>query len=133
MGTGEVTRYLSACGSERVSTGVLVSPIPPFFLQTDDNPNGVPGTMFDGFVEDAKADMPAWMKAFLENFFSTGSTRDPGVRDEVFQANWNLDHHVAEGDGRVYPDLGDRLPRGLAQGRCAPAGDPRRRRPDAPD
>src|SRR6476661_8506194 len=42
MGTGEVTRYLSVYGSARVAAGVLVSPIPPFLLQTSDNPDGVP-------------------------------------------------------------------------------------------
>jgi non-heme chloroperoxidase len=34
-GTGEITRYLGAYGSARVAKGVLVSPIPPFLLQTD--------------------------------------------------------------------------------------------------
>ena len=43
MGTGEVTRYLGAYGSARVSKAVLISPIPPFLLQTDDNPEGLPG------------------------------------------------------------------------------------------
>src|SRR3954462_4939434 len=38
MGTGEVTRYLAAYGSGRVSRGVLIAPIPPFLLQADDNP-----------------------------------------------------------------------------------------------
>src|SRR6266849_3924588 len=42
MGTGEVTRYLSRYGSARVARGVLVSPIPPFLLQTNDNPDGAP-------------------------------------------------------------------------------------------
>src|SRR5947209_16639576 len=42
MGTGEVTRYLSRYGSARVARGVLVSAIPPFLLQTEDNPDGVP-------------------------------------------------------------------------------------------
>ena len=42
MGTGEVTRYLGRYGSARVAKGVLVSPIPPFLLQADDNPDGVP-------------------------------------------------------------------------------------------
>src|SRR5215470_5942235 len=36
MGTGEVTRYLGRFGSARVARGVLVSPIPPFLLQTPD-------------------------------------------------------------------------------------------------
>src|SRR6476660_8701849 len=34
MGTGEVTHYLGTYGSERITRGVLVSPIPPFLLQT---------------------------------------------------------------------------------------------------
>jgi pimeloyl-ACP methyl ester carboxylesterase len=40
MGTVEVTRYLGTRGSARVAKGVLVSPIPPFLLQTADNIEG---------------------------------------------------------------------------------------------
>jgi non-heme chloroperoxidase len=90
MGTGEVARYLGTYGSARVAGGVLVSPIPPFLLLTDDNPQGLPQSLFDGFVDTAKTDMPAWMTAFLANFFSTGAGRDTGVSDEAVQANWNL-------------------------------------------
>ncbi len=90
MGTGEVTRFLGTYGSARVERGVLVSPLQPFLLQTDDNPVGVPQSVFDGFVQSAKADMPAWMKTFLEVFFGTGTGRDASVSDEAFQANWNL-------------------------------------------
>src|SRR5262252_1646742 len=50
MGTGEVTRYLGRYGSARVAKGVLISPIPPFLLQTADNPEGVPANVFDGFL-----------------------------------------------------------------------------------
>src|SRR5262249_19797271 len=42
MGTGEVARSLSRFGSARVRRGVPVPPIPPFLLQTKDNPDGVP-------------------------------------------------------------------------------------------
>jgi non-heme chloroperoxidase len=90
MGTGEVARYLGTYGSARVAGGVLVSPIPPFLLLTDDNPQGLPQSLFDGFVDTAKTDIPAWMTAFLANFFSTGAGRDTGVSDEAVQANWNL-------------------------------------------
>ena len=71
MGTGEVTRYLSSYGSARVAKGVLVAPIPPFLLQAPDNPEGVPQSAFDGFVQAAAADAPAWMKGFLDNFYNT--------------------------------------------------------------
>lgn len=46
MGTGEVTRYLATYGSEGVSKAALFGVIPPFLLQTDDNPKGVPGDVF---------------------------------------------------------------------------------------
>ena len=90
MGTGEVTRYLSAYGSARVATGVLVSPIPPFLLQTSDNPDGVPQSVFDGFVEAARSDMPAWMKGFLDNFYNADTLRGTLVSDQAYQASWNI-------------------------------------------
>ena len=76
MGTGEVTRYLAAYGSARVARAVLVSPIPPFLLQTDDNPDGLPAGLFDGFSETAKADTPAWMKGFLDLFYAPRRNAD---------------------------------------------------------
>ncbi len=90
MGTGEVTRYLSTYGSARVAKGVLVSPIPPFLLQTSDNPDGVPQSLFDGFVQAAQADMPAWMKGFLDNFYNVDSLRGTLVSDEAYRSSWNL-------------------------------------------
>ncbi|MGH3201598.1 MAG: alpha/beta fold hydrolase [Streptosporangiaceae bacterium] len=90
MGTGEVTRYLGRYGSARVAKGVLVSPIPPFLLQTGDNPEGVPQSLFDGFVQAARADTPAWMKGFLDNFYNFDALRGSLVSDQAFQASWNL-------------------------------------------
>ena len=90
MGTGEVTRYLGRYGSERVAKGVLVAPIPPFLLQAGDNPDGVPQSLFDGFAEAARADTPAWMKGFLENFYNYDTLGGTLVSEQAFQASWNL-------------------------------------------
>jgi non-heme chloroperoxidase len=90
MGTGEVARYLSAYGSDRVAKGVLVSPIPPFLLQTSDNPGGVPQSLFDGFVQAAQSDMPAWMKGFLDSFYNFDTLRGTLVSDQAYQASWNI-------------------------------------------
>jgi non-heme chloroperoxidase len=90
MGTGEVTRYLGRYGSARVAKGVLVAPIPPFLLQTADNPEGVPQSLFDGFAQAAQADAPAWMKGFLDNFYNADTLLGTLVSEQAYQASWNL-------------------------------------------
>ena len=90
MGTGEVTRYLGRYGSARAAKGVLVSPILPYLLQADDNPDGVPRGLLDGFVQAARADTPAWMKGFLDTFYNIDTLRGTLVSDQAWQASWNL-------------------------------------------
>jgi non-heme chloroperoxidase len=90
MGTGEVTHYLGTYGSRRVTRGVLVSPIPPFLLLTDDNPEGLPRELFDGFTEQAAADGPAFLKGFLDNFYNIDEFGGNRVSDQAFQASWNV-------------------------------------------
>ena len=90
MGTGEVTRYLGRYGSARVAKGVLVSPIPPYLLQAPDNPDGVPSSVFDGFVQAATADTPAWIKGFLDTFYNMATLGGTLVSDQAWQASWNL-------------------------------------------
>jgi pimeloyl-ACP methyl ester carboxylesterase len=90
MGTGEVTRYLGRFGSGRVAKGVLVSPIPPYLLQTSNNPDGLPESMFNGFMQAARQDAPAWMKGFLDNFYNIDKFRGTLVSDEAYEASWNV-------------------------------------------
>lgn len=90
MGTGEVTRYLGRYGSARVAKGVLVSPIPPYLPEAEDNPGGVPRALFDGFAQAARADTPAWMKGFLDSYYNSDTLRGTLVSDQAWQASWNL-------------------------------------------
>jgi pimeloyl-ACP methyl ester carboxylesterase len=90
MGTGEVIRYLGSYGSARVAKGVLISPIPPYLLQADDNLDGVPRSVFDGFAQAARADTPAWMKGFLDNFYNIDTLRGTLVSERAYQASWNI-------------------------------------------
>ena len=90
MGTGEVTRYLGTYGSAQVTKAVLVSPIPPYLLRADDNPEGLPGSLFDGFVHPAEADGPAWMKGFLDNFYNMDVLGGTLVSQQAYQASWNI-------------------------------------------
>jgi non-heme chloroperoxidase len=90
MGTGEVTRYLGRYGSARVARGVLISPIPPFLLQAPDNPDGLPASTFDQFMQSARADGAAWMKGFLDTFFNIDKLRGTLVSDQYYQACFNI-------------------------------------------
>lgn len=54
-GGGEVARYIGRHGTARVKKAVLVGAVTPFMLKTDDNPNGIPLEIFDGFRKDAQA------------------------------------------------------------------------------
>jgi len=69
---------------------VLLSPIPPYLLQADDNPEGLPKSLFDGFEQAATADTPAWMKGFLDNFYNIDTLRGTLVSEQAYQASWNI-------------------------------------------
>jgi hypothetical protein len=43
---------------------------PPFLLKTDDNPEGVDQSVFDGIRAAVVADRPAYFKAFLDDFYN---------------------------------------------------------------
>lgn len=85
MGTGEVTRYLGTHGSARVSKAVLMGAIPPFLLKTDDNPEGVDGSIFDGIKEAVLADRPAYFKDFLDNFYNVDVLGGSRISDQAWQ------------------------------------------------
>ena len=89
MGTGEVTRYLARTARPGWPRGAgLPDPALPAAGPAD-NPDGVPQSLFDGFVA-AAADTPAWMKGFLDNFYNFDTLRGTLVSDQACQASWNL-------------------------------------------
>ncbi len=68
MGGGEVARYISKEGEDRLRSVVFASAVPPYLMKTDDNPNGP--------LEPAKAkEMEAALRAGRPAFFD-GFTRD---------------------------------------------------------
>jgi non-heme chloroperoxidase len=90
MGTGEVTRYLGTYGSERISKAVLLAPIPPYLLKTDDNPAGVDQAVFDGIMAAIVADRPAYLKDFLDNFYNVDRLAGTRISDQAWQLSWNV-------------------------------------------
>ena len=95
MGTGEVTRYLGTYGSSGVDKAVLIGSIPPYLLQTDDNPQGVPKDVFDGLMQAVVADRYAFLDSFLGNLYNTDVLAPDSIGDAALRAS----SQVAYGSG----------------------------------
>jgi non-heme chloroperoxidase len=93
MGTGEVTRYLGTYGSAGIRGAVLIGLLPPYVLQTEDNPQGVPRDVFEGLKQAAEADRYAFFDAFLGNLYNA----DASIPDRLSEAALRASAQVANG------------------------------------
>jgi len=69
MGGGEIAKYFSLYGGEKISKVVLVSAVVPYMLYTTDNPDGVPQEEFDKMAKAITDDRPSFLEAFNKDFY----------------------------------------------------------------
>jgi pimeloyl-ACP methyl ester carboxylesterase len=75
MGGGEVARYLGGLDAirnrvhQRIRKAVLISAVTPYLLKTEDNPEGVDGSVFEQMRQGVIKDRPAFLKDFFPKFF----------------------------------------------------------------
>jgi non-heme chloroperoxidase len=77
MGGGEVVRYLSRHGSDRVAKIVLISSVTPFLAKTADNPDGVDESVFADMLAKIKEDRIAFLDDFGKKFFGVTLLNHP--------------------------------------------------------
>ena len=98
-GGGEVARYVGRHGTARVAQIALVSSVPPFMLQTDDNPGGVPIEVFDGLRAGSVADRSQLYRDLADGpFFGgnrPGGNPSQGVRDAFWLQGLQAGHRNA--------------------------------------
>src|ERR1700743_3035874 len=86
-GGGEVTRYVARHGGNgRVRKAVLISAIPPLFMRTDKNPDGVPKEVVDGIRDGTANHRSQFYKDITMPFYGfnrPGATISEGIRE-----NW---------------------------------------------
>jgi non-heme chloroperoxidase len=70
MGSGEVARYLTRHGSERIAKLVFVAPTTPYLVKTEDNPDAVPVEMLDGRLAAIAKNFPEWVRDNEAPFFT---------------------------------------------------------------
>lgn len=68
MGGGEVARYVTKYGQERLRSVVFAAAVPPYMMQTDDNPEGP-------LTKEHAASMTADLTADRDKFFDTFTTQ----------------------------------------------------------
>lgn len=88
-GGGQVARYVAQYGEPqgRVAKAVLVSSVPPLMVQTDDNPEGTPISVFDGFRSALAANRAEFYQVVAAGPFY-GFNREGAKVSEPVIANW---------------------------------------------
>ncbi len=89
MGGGEVARYMSRHGGQGVSRVALIGSVVPCMLQTADNPDGVPQSVFDQMTAGMLEDRHAFFASFFKDFFGQGVISRP-VSQELLHWAWGL-------------------------------------------
>ncbi|MEU8804844.1 alpha/beta hydrolase [Spirillospora sp. NPDC048819] len=90
MGTGELARYVSRYGHERVAKLAFLASLEPFLVARDDNPEGVPQKVFDGIEAAAKGDRYAWYTQFFSDFYNLDENLGVRISQEAVTGSWNV-------------------------------------------
>src|SRR5436305_1799743 len=85
-GGGEVTRYAARHGAGRVVKAVLISAIPPTFMQSERNPDGVPKKVVDEIRAGTAYHRAQSYKDITIPFY--GFNRPGAVVSEGIRENW---------------------------------------------
>ena len=87
MGGGEIARFLSRHGADKVARVALISSVVPFMAQTENNPDGVPEHAFAEMSEGILADRAQFFRGFFKDFYGVGWL-DRGVSEAVLDLSW---------------------------------------------
>jgi non-heme chloroperoxidase len=90
MGTGELARYVSRYGHERVAKLAFLASLEPFLVARDDNPEGVPQQVFEGIEATAKRDRYAWFTQFFSDFYNLDENLGDRISQEAVTGSWNV-------------------------------------------
>ncbi|MFK3984104.1 alpha/beta fold hydrolase [Micromonospora sp. NPDC050397] len=86
-GGGEVARYIGRHGTGRVAKAVLISAVPPLMLQTPDNPEGLPVSVFDELRSGLVNDRSQFYKDLALMFYGAnrkGAKVSQGILDQFW-------------------------------------------------
>jgi non-heme chloroperoxidase len=85
MGTGELARYATLFGTDRIAKFAFLASLEPGMLG-----QGVPQSLFDGIEATARDDRFAWFGQFYSDFYNLDENLGSRISQEVVNASWNV-------------------------------------------
>jgi non-heme chloroperoxidase len=85
-GGGEVIRYVAKHGQGRVAKAVLISAVTPIMAQTQNNPEGIPLSVFDEIRAGTATQRPQYFQDFTIPFY--GYNREGAKISQGIKDNW---------------------------------------------
>ncbi|MCU1471966.1 alpha/beta hydrolase [Amnibacterium sp.] len=86
-GGGEVAHYIGKYGEDRVARAVLISAVPPIMVQTKNNPDGLPKSVFDDLQAQVATNRSNFYRALPSGPFY-GYNRPGSAASEPVIQNW---------------------------------------------
>ncbi|TXD85276.1 alpha/beta hydrolase [Subsaximicrobium wynnwilliamsii] len=94
MGGGEVVRYFTDYGSDRIAKAALISSIIPLVKKKDDNPDGVPEEAFEDIKDALEQDRLGFLKNFGKGFYNYEKNRDR-VSQGILDYDFSIASHAS--------------------------------------
>jgi non-heme chloroperoxidase len=88
MGGGEIARYVGRHGTRRLARMVFISAVPPLMIQTANNPDGQPLSVFDSLRNGIAGNRPQFYKDVSVPFFGynrPGAKVSEGVEEQFWR------------------------------------------------
>ncbi len=94
MGGGEVVRYLTEYGDDKIAKAALISSIIPLVQKKDDNPNGVPTEDLKEILKALKNDRVGFLKDFHKDFYAFEDNKGR-ISEAQLHYDWSISTHAS--------------------------------------
>ena len=94
MGGGEVVRYLTRYGADRINKVALVASIIPLVKQKPDNADGVPDSALQGILDALQHDRLGFLANFHPAFYNVKEDHQP-VNQQQLAYDFSISSHAA--------------------------------------
>lgn len=94
MGGGEVVRYLTDYGTDKIEKAALISSIIPLVAKKPDNTDGVPEEDLKGILEALKNDRVCFLKDFAKGFYNYDKLKDR-ISEAQLEYDWSIAAHAS--------------------------------------